>query len=273
MTGRVWLITGAGSGLGLAFAKAALADGDRVAAASRGIDAVDLDVLKLPLDVTDRDAVFEVVDRVIEEFGRIDVVVNNAGTLTMGFVEEFGEAEARTLMDTNFFGALWVSQAVMPVFRKQGSGRMLQISSIGAITGYPSSGLYSASKFALEGLSEALAMEAAHFGAAVTIVEPGGYWTNLYDDIAVQHENPGYDSLRAALAEQFAEGSVDSDPALAAEAVMAVVASDEPPLRIALGGTTLDLALQVSEQRVATWREWEAVSRAAERGIPDPRLN
>ncbi|WP_182885467.1 SDR family NAD(P)-dependent oxidoreductase [Microbispora sp. H10885] len=276
-SGRVWFITGAGRGLGRAFARAALDNGDRVVAATRTVAPLeDLaaeheDRLFVhPLDVTDRAAVFAAVARAAERFGRLDVVVNNAGIMCMGMIEEFTEAEARAQMETNFFGALWVGQAVMPRLRAQRSGHIVQISSIGALGGFPTTGLYSASKFALEGMSEALAMEAARFGVRVTIVEPGGYWTNLYSGMTATTPIPDYAPLRAELEKQWAEGSVDSDPRLAAEAVLRLVGSDEPPLRLLLGGTAYDLAFDVSRRRMETWAQWEEVSRAAEHAIPAP---
>ncbi|MGW5261289.1 SDR family oxidoreductase [Microbispora sp. NPDC004025] len=275
--GRVWFITGAGRGLGRAFARAALESGDRVVAATRTVApledlaaAYEDRLLVLPLDVTDRAAVFAAVARATERFGRLDVVVNNAGVLSMGMVEEFTEAEARAQMETNFFGALWVSQAVLPCLRAQGSGHIVQISSIGALGGFPTTGLYSASKFALEGMSEALAMEAAGFGVKLTIVEPGGYWTGLYTGMTTTTPLPDYAPLRSELEKQWAEGSVDSDPRLAAEAVLRLVASDDPPLRLLLGGTAYDLAFDVSRRRMETWARWEEVSRAAEHAIPAP---
>jgi NAD(P)-dependent dehydrogenase (short-subunit alcohol dehydrogenase family) len=193
-------------------------------------------------------------------------VVNNAGTLTMGMVEECTEELARAQMETNFFGALWVSQAVLPQLRAQGSGHLLQISSIGAVAGFPMTGLYSASKFALEGMSEALAAEAAGFGVKVTIVEPGGYWTDLYTTgLTAAEPSPEYAGLRAEMEAQFSEGSVDSPPAVAAEAVMKLVASDDPPLRLLLGSMVFDVATDVTTRKLATWKVWEETSRAAER--------
>ncbi|MFF4185391.1 SDR family NAD(P)-dependent oxidoreductase [Streptomyces sp. NPDC001691] len=274
---RVWFITGASRGLGLAFAEAALTVGDRVAVAARTTAPLEElaaahpgQVLPLGVDVTDRDAVFAAVAEAVGRFGRLDIVVNNAGMLTMGMVEEFTEAEARAQMDLNFFGALWVAQAVMPVLREQGCGHLVQVSSIAALGGFPSTGLYSASKFALEGLSEALAAEAAAFGVKVSIVQPGGYWTDLYT--AMRSTNPieAYAPLRAELAEQFAEGSVDSDPKLAAAALLKLVDSDEPPLRLLLGSMVYDLAFDIARTRMATWAAWEQVSRAAEHAIPAP---
>ncbi|ANZ37147.1 short-chain dehydrogenase [Lentzea guizhouensis] len=274
---RVWFITGASRGLGRAFTEAALAAGDRVIGTARDISPLAPLVaqhpdhlLTLPLDVTDREAVFTVVNQAATHFGKLDVVVNNAGTLFAGMVEEFTEAQARTQLDVNFFGALWVSQAVLPHLRTQGSGHILQISSIGALSGFPSTGLYSASKFALEGMSEALAAEAAQFGVKVTIVQPGGYWTDLYTSSTATTPTSAYDDLRAELEKQWAEGSIDSAPHLAAEAVMTLVASDNPPLRLLLGSMVYDLAFHISQSRMDTWRSWEQTSRAAEKAIPNP---
>jgi len=282
-TGRVWLITGASRGLGRAFAEAALAAGDRVAAIARTgaqldqlADAHGRDrVLPLPADVTDRGAVFAAVEQAVARFGRLDVVVNNAGAMWLGAVEEFSEQEARAALEVNFFGALWVTQAVAPRLRAQGGGRLLQVSSVGGVVSGPTAGLYSAAKFALEGMSEALAQELAPFGVRVTIVEPGGYWTDLYRS-GLHHARPldAYAALRPALDDEAAAAAAaeptDSEPRLAAEAVMTLVASDDPPLRLVLGGTVLDAMIEASRARIETWRRWEEVSRAAERAVPMP---
>ncbi|MEU6863844.1 SDR family NAD(P)-dependent oxidoreductase [Streptomyces sp. NPDC046876] len=276
-TGRVWFITGASRGLGRAFADAALAAGDRMAIAAR--TAAPLEelaaahpgrVLPLSVDVTDRAAVFAAVAEAVGHFGRLDIVVNNAGSLSMGMVEEFTEAEARAQMELNFFGALWVAQAVMPTLRAQGSGHLVQVSSIAALGGFPSTGLYSASKFALEGLSEALAMEAAGFGVKVSVIQPGGYWTDLYAAMSSTSPLEAYGPLREELQKQFAEGSVDSDPKLAAQALLKLVDSDEPPLRLLLGSMVYDLAFDIARRRMDTWSAWEQVSRAAEHAIAAP---
>jgi len=273
---RVWFITGASRGIGRALATAALDRGDRVAAAARTANADAFDarhgdrLLALSLDVTDRDAVIRAVATAVEHFGRLDVAVNNAGNMSMGMIEEFTEDQARAQFEVNLFGALWVSQAVMPHLRRHGSGRILQISSIAALGAFPSTGLYSASKFALEGLSEALAAEAAGFGIAVTIVQPGGYWTDLYSNMATTTPDPAYAPLRAEMEKQWAEGSIDSDPRLAAEAILALVEAENPPLRLLLGSMVYDLAHELSRQRTETWAAWEEVSRAAEHAIPQP---
>lgn len=273
---RTWFITGASRGLGRAFTDAALDRGDRVVAAARTIARDDFDerhgdrLLTVTLDVTDRAAVFAAVDTAVTHFGRLDIVVNNAGTLSMGMVEEFTEAEARAQFEVNFFGALWVSQAVLPHLRAQRSGHLVQVSSIAALGGFPSTSMYSASKFALEGMSEALAMEAASFGVKLSIVQPGGYWTDLYTSISATTPLDAYAPLRADLERQWAEGSVDSDPRLAAEALLRLVDSDDPPLRLLLGSMVYDLAFDVSRRRMETWAGWEEVSRAAERAVPAP---
>ncbi|KAB8184746.1 SDR family NAD(P)-dependent oxidoreductase [Nonomuraea phyllanthi] len=274
---RTWFITGASRGLGRAFALAALERGDQVAAAARTIERADFDeqygdrLLALPLDVTDRDAVSAAVDTAVEHFGRLDIVVNNAGTMSSGMVEEFTEAEARAQLEVNFFGAMWVCQAVLPHLRAQASGHIVQISSIAALGGFPSTGMYSASKFALEGMSEALAMEAAPFGVKLSIVQPGGYWTDLYTSMTTTSPLPAYDALRAELERQWTEGSIDSEPRLAAGALLKLVDSENPPLRLLLGSMVYDLAFDISRGRMETWAGWEQVSRAAEHAVPAPR--
>ncbi|MET7821494.1 SDR family oxidoreductase [Micromonospora zamorensis] len=273
---RTWFITGASRGLGRAFTDAALDRGDRVVAAARTIARGDFDerhgdrLLTLTLDVTDRAAVFAAVATAVEHFGRLDIVVNNAGTLSMGMVEEFTEAEARAQFEVNLFGALWVSQAVLPHLRAQRSGHIVQVSSIAALGGFPSTGMYSASKFALEGMSEALAMEAAAFDIKLSIVQPGGYWTDLYTSLSATSPMEAYAPLRAELERQWAEGSIDSEPRLAAEALLRLVDSDDPPLRLLLGSMVYDLAFDLSRRRMDTWAGWEQVSRAAEHAVAAP---
>jgi NAD(P)-dependent dehydrogenase (short-subunit alcohol dehydrogenase family) len=274
---RVWFVTGASRGLGHAMATAALDAGDSVAVAARSAGPLHQlaaqygdRVLPLPLDVTDRAGVVAAVGAAVESFGRLDVVVNNAGSLYLGMTEEWTEEEARAQLDVNFFGALWVSQAVLPHLRAQRHGHLLQISSLGGLGSFPNTGLYSASKFALEGMSEALAQEVAPFGVHVTIIEPGGYWTDLYTSMRTAEPSPAYAQLRADLERQWAEGSVDSDPRLAADAVMRLVGSDEPPLRLVLGSLAYDVAVGLARQRLETWAGWEQVSRSAERAIPMP---
>src|SRR5258707_4853867 len=180
MTQKIWFITGASRGFGREWAIAALERGDSVAATARDLSTLDDLVatygerfLPLQLDVTDRDADFAAVRQSHERFGRLDVVVNNAGDGHFGMVEEVPEAEARAQLETNLFGALWVTQAALPFLREQGSGHILQVSSIGGISAFPLVGIYHASKWALEGISQSLAQEVAPFGIKVTLIEPG----------------------------------------------------------------------------------------------------
>lgn len=179
-TARVWFITGASRGLGRAFTEAALAAGDRVVAAARNTEPLAAlsreypdTLVPLALDVSDRRAVFDGVERAAAAFGRLDIVVNNAGGLLYGMVEEATEEQIRSHLDVNFFGAVWVAQAVLPHMRAQGSGRILQITSMGAAGGMASVGFYGAGKVALDSVSEALAMEVVPLGIKVTIVEMG----------------------------------------------------------------------------------------------------
>lgn len=274
-TSRVWLITGASRGLGRAFMEIALEAGDRVVSLSRtGGAAVPKDfgkrVLHIATDVTDRLAVFAAVDQAIEHFQRVDIVVNNAGALAWGFLEEFDEAAIRTQFDLNVFGAIWVTQAALPHLRRQRSGHIVQISSIGGLIGWPMSGVYNASKFALEGLSEALAGEVAPFGIKLTIVEPGGYWTGLYSAMTMSRPIEAYAEARESLQREVAEASVDSDPRLAAMALMKVVNDPEPPLRVVLGSAVFDMAMEATRRRLEVWSRWENVSRAAEDACVSP---
>src|ERR1700712_1976134 len=182
---KTWFITGTSRGFGREWAVAALERGDRVAATAR--DASSLDdlvekygdnVLAQSLDVTDRSACFRTVAQAHERFGNLDIVVNNAGYGHFGMIEEVTEDEARAQMETNLFGALWVTQAALPFFREQGSGLFLEVSSIGGISAFIEVGMYHASKWALEGFSQSLAQEVKDFGIHVMLIEPGGFSTD-----------------------------------------------------------------------------------------------
>src|SRR6202050_3907510 len=185
MTSKVWFITGTSKGFGRVWAEAALARGDRVAATARDVKTLDPLVERygdriaaLTLDVTDKAAVDAAITETHSRFGRLDVVINNAGYGLFGTIEEVSEAEARAQLETNLFGALWVTQAALPIMRVQSSGHIIQVSSIGGVNAFPTVGLYHASKWALEGFSQSLAAEVAGFGIKVTIVEPGGFATD-----------------------------------------------------------------------------------------------
>ncbi|GAA0247578.1 SDR family NAD(P)-dependent oxidoreductase [Cryptosporangium japonicum] len=271
---KTWFITGASRGFGRVWAEAALERGDRVAAAARDVSRLDglVDahgdrVLPLSLDVTDRSAVFAAVQRSVETFGRVDVVVNNAGYGLFGMIEETTEDQARRQLETNVFGALWVTQAVLPVLRAQRAGHILQVSSIGGIGAFPTLGLYNASKWALEGLSEALAAELAPLGPKVTILEPGPFDTDWAGDSA-EHTEPldAYEPVRAAR-RAGASARTPADPAVTANVILQLVDTDHPPLRLFLGPYPYPIAEKLYAERLATWNEWR---RLAEQAAPGP---
>ncbi|MFF6874827.1 SDR family oxidoreductase [Streptomyces sp. NPDC012474] len=264
---KIWFITGSSRGFGRQFVQAALERGDRVAATARNTDSLaDLvtahgaAILPLKLDVTDKAAAFEAVKRAHEHFGRLDVVVNNAGHGLFGAVEELTEQQVRGQMETNFYGALWVTQAALPFLRAQASGHIVQISTVGGVVSFPNLGGYNASKWALEGLTEALAQEVAGFGIKVTLVEPGGFETDWAGSSATfATQLPAYDGLRAAVAAAW--GDVESgDPAAAGPALLKIVDADNPPLRVFFGAAPLHLVPQVYAERLKTWEEWADIS-------------
>lgn len=268
---KVWFITGTSRGFGLEFAKSALGRGDRVVATARNADSLsDLvaehgdSVLALPLDVTDKAAVNATITQAHDHFGRLDVVVNNAGYGLFGMVEELTEQQVRDQMETNFFGALWVTQGVLPLLREQGSGHVIQISTIGGIGAFPSLGGYHASKWALEGMTEALAQEVAGQGIKVTLVEPGGYSTDWAGSSATHADpNPIYDDIRESMAAR-STGAKPGDPTAVGPALLQIVDADEPPLRVLFGEQPVQLVKYVYQQRLDTWAQWEHVSIAAQ---------
>jgi NAD(P)-dependent dehydrogenase (short-subunit alcohol dehydrogenase family) len=220
----------------------------------------------MALDVTDRDAAFETVRRAHEHFGRLDIVVNNAGYGQFGMVEELSEQEARDQIETNLFGALWVTQAALPFLREQGSGHFLQVSSIGGITAFPGIGMYHASKWALEGISQALAQEVKGFGIHVTLIEPGGFATD-WGGSSARHAEPleAYAGAHEASQQRRRRVSTGAgDPTASADAVMRIVDADEPPLRAFFGSAPLGIAEKDYESRLETWREWQPVAELAQ---------
>src|SRR5277367_545971 len=242
MASKVWFITGTSKGFGRVWAEAALARGDRVAATARDVKALqplvdrfgDL-VAAIALDVTDKAAVAAAVAATIRRFGRIDVAINNAGYGLFGAIEEVSEAEARAQLETNLFGALWVTQAVLPQMRGQGSGHIIQVSSIGGVNAFPTVGLYHASKWGLEGFSQSLAAEVAGFGIKVTIVEPGGFATEWGGPSAKRAtQMSAYQGAHAAIA-AFRSHNVPGDPDATGPAMLQVVDAKDPPLRIFFG--------------------------------------
>ena len=268
---KVWFITGAGRGFGAEFADAALERGDLVAATARDTSALGAlvdrfgdAILPLELDVTDRDAVFAAVSAAHERFGRLDVAVNNAGYGLFGAVEELTPELLQHQLDVNLFGALHVVQAALPILRAQGGGHIVQISTIGGIAAFPNLGGYHASKWAIEGLSEALAQEVAPFGIAVTLVEPGAFGTDWAGSSAVHADPlPPYEPIREARRRTAGSRPV-GDPKAAGRAILKVVDAPEPPLRVFFGATPPQLARTVYDARLRTWADWEWLSVEAE---------
>jgi NAD(P)-dependent dehydrogenase (short-subunit alcohol dehydrogenase family) len=267
MAAKVWFITGTSKGFGRVWAEAALARGDRVAATARNIDVLSplterygKQVTAITLDVTNKADVDAAIAEAHARFGRLDVVINNAGYGLFGTIEEVSEAEARAQIETNLFGALWVSQAALPIMRAQGSGHIIQVSSIGGVNAFPTVGLYHASKWGLEGFSQALAAEVAGFGIKVTIVEPGGYATDWGGASAIRATPiPVYDGARAKIA-AFRSNSVPGDPDATGPAILKVVDAQDPPLRIFLGSGCLPLTRAEYARRIETWEKWNPVS-------------
>ncbi|MFG1681215.1 SDR family NAD(P)-dependent oxidoreductase [Nonomuraea sp. NPDC049269] len=272
---KVWFITGSSRGLGRNFVEAALSRGDKVAATARNTASLDELVatygdalLPLEMDVTDKAAVFDSVKLAKEHFGRLDVIVNNAGYAQVGAIEELTEQHLRDQLETNLFGAVWVIQAALPYLREQGAGHIIQLSSAAGLLAMPLGGAYHASKWALEGLNEALAQEVAGFGIKVTVVEPGGFATRSGknpDPLANGHvaaPNPIYDGLRQRLA-GIAGKQPAGDPAAAAQALLKIVDSDDPPLRVLFGQGFYPMIQQVYADRLKTWADWQDLSAEA----------
>jgi NAD(P)-dependent dehydrogenase (short-subunit alcohol dehydrogenase family) len=270
---KVWFITGTSRGFGREWAIAALQRGDKVAATARNTEALDDLVerygealLPIRLDVTDRDADFAAVKQAHDHFGRLDIVVNNAGYGQFGFVEELTEQEARDQIETNVFGALWITQAALPYLREQGSGHIIQVSSIGGVTAFRDVGIYHASKWALEGFSQSLAQEVAPFGVHVTLIEPVSYSTDWGGSSAKHAARlPDYDEVHAATeAERNRRWSQRGNPTASAAALLKVVDAEEPPLRAFFGASALATAKADYESRLRTWERWQPVAELAQ---------
>ena len=219
-------------------------------------------LLPLELDVTNRAQATAAIERGHAHFGRLDVVVNNAGYGLFGFVEEVSEAQVRAQMETNFFGALWVTQAAIPHLRAQGSGHLIQVSSIGGITAFPGLGMYHASKWALEGFSQALSLELRPFGVHVTLVEPGGFDTDWSGSSADRVEPlPAYAAVSAAIAERRkAAIGKRGNPVATRGPILKIVDSPQPPLRVFFGPAPLAMAKADYEGRLKLWEEWNDVA-------------
>ncbi|MGE2733778.1 SDR family oxidoreductase [Mycolicibacterium vaccae] len=269
MSEKIWFITGTSRGFGREWAISALERGDKVAATARDTATLaDLTakygdaLLPIQLDVTDRAADFAAVAQAHDHFGRLDIVVNNAGYGQFGFIEELSEQEARDQLETNLFGALWITQAALPYLREQRSGHILQVSSIGGISAFPDVGIYNASKWALEGFSQALAQEVAPFGVHVTLIEPGGFATDWAGPSAKHATRlPDYAEIHEQAQQARSRRSAQpGDPQASARAILKVVDAEQPPLRVFFGEVPLQLARADYENRLATWEQWQPVA-------------
>lgn len=280
MTKQTWIITGASRGFGRALAEAALAAGDHVVAAVRRPETVaDLDA-KYPdtcviaqYDARDVTAAGDLVRHALDRFGQLDVLVNNAGRGVVGAVEEVTDAQLRELMDLHLFGPAALVRAALPAMRVRGSGTIVQMSSQGGRMSFPGVAAYSASKFALEGWSEALAAEVAPFGIRVMIVEPSRFRTGFNGADVLEFAEPSEtyrDPLAAVRADMAgADGAQEGDPARAAEIIVSLAHSDEVPLRLPLGREAVERISGAYRRGVDEVERWAETARSADfEGVP-----
>jgi len=269
---RTIFITGASKGFGKLWATAFLDAGENVVATARDLSALgELKerfgnrILPLQLDVTKKTMVTEVVEKAVAHFGSIDLLINNAGFGLFGTVEETTEEQARAQMETNFFGLLWVTQAVLPIMRSQKSGHIIQVSSFLGLTTLPMLGLYNASKFAVEGLSETIASEVAHLGIKFTLIEPNGYATEWAGNSAIQTDASieDYNPVREAFAKSGDSPETWGKPEATVEAILKVANSSNPPQRLLLGKIAYQVINQVYQKRLQEIADWKSVSIAA----------
>ncbi|WP_432854411.1 oxidoreductase [Amycolatopsis sp. CA-161197] len=269
--GRVWLISGCSSGFGRELVRAALAAGDRVMATARRPETLaDLAeaggdrVSTAAMDVTDPASIRAAVDATLAVFGRIDVLVNNAGFSVLGAIEETSAEYLRAMFDVNFFGAVELTQAVLPVLREQGSGTIVVMSSLGGVMTFPGLGGYNATKHALEALGEALSLELTPLGIRVVVVEPGMFRTNFSTSLQWTPENSAYHATSGELRQMVKNvvGQEPNDPAKGAAAIVKVLESENPPLHFLLGEDAVDGLRQHHEALLADVTTWESLSRS-----------
>lgn len=261
------LITGASRGFGKIWAEEFLKRGDNVIATARNLDNLDdlvtkyqNSILPLQLDVTNREQCFEVVNKAHKHFGTIDVLINNAGYGLFGAVEEASEAHVKQQFETNVYGTLWMTQAVLPIMRNQGKGHIIQLSSILGVATVPVLGIYNATKFAVEALTDSMAVEIKGFGINTTLIEPIGYSTDFGGNSSVVSEPiAAYEGFKAAFYEQF-KSQVFGTPEATAAVILKVVDNENPPSRIFFGNTALPLIKQVYAGKLAEWENYNDLS-------------
>jgi len=275
LSGKVWLVTGASTGFGRELVEYLLSNGAQVVATARKVEGLQELGAKYPktalvaaMDVTNQKQVDQVVEVAVKYFGGIDVLVNNAGYGMVGAVEESAEGEFRPMFETNVFGLIRVTQAVLPQMREQGSGHIVNLSSIGGLVATPGFGLYNATKFAVEGLSEALAQEVKPLGISVTIVEPGPFRTKFLGKAGGEAKKriSEYDSTAGKMRAYFTEqdGKQAGDPQKAVEAIVKAVESEHPPLHLLLGASTLPRVKAKIEALQKDFTEWESTTVGAD---------
>ena len=265
MDKKVWIITGASKGLGFAFTKAALADGNIVVAAARHTSSLEglkgeypETLFPIMLDVTDRENTFRVVSEVAEKYGRIDVLVSNAGHLHKSVFEDTTEEEMRREFDVNFFGSVNVIQAVLPYMRKQGGGRIVQTTSVAGLIAFGYGSTYHASKYALEGMLDNLGRELRGTGISITAFEPGSFKTNLMNVSTVGAASGDYQAaFDKFLVNSAAGDAAGESPVDAAEMLMKVVKAEKPPRHILIGKGLIPMMEKEYGRKIAEWKEWD----------------
>lgn len=267
---KVWFITGSSRGLGRSLTEAVLAKGDNVAATARRPGQLDELLRKYPdqmlpvqLDVTDEEAIFAAVKKTVEHFGRLDVVVNNAGFGVIGAAEAFTKEQVNSQLETNLYGPIAVTRAVLPYLRKQRSGHILQISSIGGRIGNAGLSIYQAAKFGLGGFTESVAKEIAPLGIKMTVIEPGGFRTDWGGaSMSFAEKVEGYEATVDRMADYVKSGSYQpmGDPDKAAKVMIDLIDNPETPLHLVLGSESIGLLEKADELRKAELEKWKSLS-------------
>jgi NAD(P)-dependent dehydrogenase (short-subunit alcohol dehydrogenase family) len=267
---QVWLITGSSRGLGRATAEAVLAAGHKLVATARDpaqlaglVERHGDNVRAVALDVTDKRAANNAVDVAVDVFGRLDVLVNNAGYGNIGSIEDTSLDDFRAQIETNLFGVINLTKAAIPVMRQQGAGHILQFSSVGGRVGATGRAPYSSAKWGVEGFSEVLAKEVGPLGIKVTVIEPGGFRTDFAGASTKIHQGrPEYDSTVGAAArfQREYDGKQPGDPAKAAAAIIYIANLDQPPLRLLLGSDAVRIVEEADLARIEADRKWRHVS-------------